>query len=61
MEKANTLRILERKVVRNIHGPIQERMLENKNKQKDKGHVTEGRYCKIYNIPRSSLGQGKSG
>jgi hypothetical protein len=24
------------------------RMLENKNKQGDKGHITRGRYCEIY-------------
>jgi len=26
-----------------------------KNKQGDKGHITSGRYCKIYNSPSTSM------
>jgi hypothetical protein len=31
------------------------RMLENKNKQGDKGHITRGRYCKIYKSPPTKM------
>jgi hypothetical protein len=55
--EANALRIFERK----IYGPIQEKMLKNKDKQKDKGPITGGRYCKIYQILRSLLVWGTSG
>jgi len=30
-------------------------MLENKNKQRDKGHVTRGRYCEIYKSPLTEM------
>jgi hypothetical protein len=36
-------------------------MLKNKDKQKDKGPITGGRYCKIYKILRSLLVWGTSG
>jgi len=44
-EEANMLRMKYCK--ENIWTFIR-RMLENKNKQRDKGHVTRGRYCEIY-------------
>ena len=31
------------------------RMLENKNKQGDKGHITRGRYCEIYKSPPTEM------
>jgi hypothetical protein len=35
------------------------RTLLNKNKHGDQGHITSGRYCKIYKIPQSKW-YGKS-
>jgi hypothetical protein len=31
------------------------RMLENKNKQGDKGYITRGRYCEIYKSPPTKM------
>ena len=45
----------------NIWTHTRKRMLKNKDKQKDKGPITGGRYCKIYKILRSLLVWGMYG
>jgi hypothetical protein len=50
-EERNALKMFERKMARKINGPLKKRRrMENKIKQGDKGHITRGRYCKIYKI-----------
>jgi len=33
--------------------------MKNKNKQRYKGHITRGRYCKTYKIPPKYYGQAE--
>jgi hypothetical protein len=53
VEGMNALRPFERKIVRTLYVPVEggEQTMENKYKERDKGHVTEGRYCKIVEFP----------
>jgi hypothetical protein len=46
MEEMNVFRIAERKIVRTIYCSV---------KQRHKGHITNGRYCKIYRIPQTRM------
>jgi len=42
--------------VRKIHGIVKgERWIIIKKKQQERGHITRGRYCKIYKIPPTNV------
>jgi hypothetical protein len=49
-EETNALRIFERNTARKICGPVKEKE-RWRIRAKKEGHITGGRYCKIYKIP----------
>jgi hypothetical protein len=50
VEETSALRTFERKTVRKIYEEGK-RTLENENEHRDKGHITGGSFCRIYDIP----------
>jgi hypothetical protein len=56
MEEINVLTKFDRTIVRKVYGPLKDgecwRIIR---KKEITGHITRGRYCKIYKIPLTKM------